>query len=499
MTSDHGHAVNGSIVRSGIEGLDAVLRGGLTPNRLYLVEGDPGSGKTTLALQFLLEGVRSGETCLFVSLSESEEELGATAASHGWDLDGLHILEIVASEANLLPDSRYTMYHPSEVELSETTKSVLAEAARLKPSRIIFDSLSELRLLAEHPLRYRRQILALKQHFSRHGATVFFIDDKTSDDRDLQLHSLAHGVLSLERFTPEYGSSRRRLQITKMRGRAFSEGRHDYVIQRGGLLVFPRLVASEHRVPYDRKAVSSGLKALDDLLGGGLAKGTSTLVIGAAGTGKSSLSTQYACAAAARGERVSLFLFDESVATYLERSNGLGMSLAPMVHAGQIHMRQIDPAEMSPGEFTHEVRRSVQEQGTSMVVIDTLNGYLNAMPSERFLTLHLHEMLTFLAQQGVTTLMLMTQHGFLGNTQVPIDASYLADTVLLLRYYEAVGEVRQAISVIKKRTGKHERSIRELRLDDGFVVGDVIRGFRGVLSGVPEIIHPVATDLPQSV
>ena len=488
-STNHAPTSTVPLVRTGIDGLDDVLAGGLAAGRFYLVEGDPGAGKTTLALQFLMEGVRVGETGLFVSLSETEAELRATARSHGWDLDGLHILEVVASEDSLRPDSRYTMFHPSEVELGETTKSVLAETARLAPKRLVFDSLSELRLLAENPLRFRRQILALKHHFAKQGATVMVIDDKTSEERDRQLHSLAHGVISLERSTPEYGPTRRQVEVVKMRGCAFRDGLHDFRILRGGLRVFPRLVALDHRGVVPSRPVVSGLKPLDDLLGGGLASGTSTLVLGAAGTGKSTLSTQFAVAAAERGERTALFLFDESVATHLTRAQSLGVNLSQWIDSGHIRIRQVDPAELTPGEFAHLVQESVRDDGTRMVVLDTLNGYMNAMPSERFLALHLHELFTSLGSQGVTTILLMTQHGFIGSHgTVPLDASYLADTVILLRYFEALGEIRQAISVMKKRTGRHERTIREMNFDDGLVVGEPVRGFQGVLTGVPQLL-----------
>ena len=477
-----------TLIQTGVEGLDEVLRGGLVANRLYLVEGTPGSGKTTLALQFLLAGARLGEAGMFVALSEDEQELKASAASHGWSLDGIDILELVASEESLKPETRYTMYHPSEVELAETTKAVMAEAGRVRPARLVFDSLSELRLLAENPLRYRRQILALKQYFSRQRCTVLFIDDRTSEQKDMHLHSLAHGVISLERETPEYGSTRRRLHVSKLRGRAFSEGYHDFVIRHGGVQVFPRLVAAEHRVLYARETITSGLEPLDALLGGGLARGTSTLIIGAVGTGKSSLATQFARAAAARGEHATVFLFDETLATFLERSAGLCMDVETEINAGRLSLRQVDPAELSPGEFADAVRLAVEEDKTRIVVIDSLNGYMNAMPSERFLSLHLHELLTYLSQKGVTTVLLLAQHGVVGpDLQVPVDASYLADTVLLLRYFEASGQVRQALSVIKKRTGKHERTIRELRFDNGIVIGEPLRDFQGVLTGVPQV------------
>ena len=482
--------VPSQLVKTGIRGLDSILRGGLAPRRLYLVEGDPGSGKTTLALQFLTAGVRNGERCMFVTLSESFEELRATTENHGLSLDGIHVLEMLASEESLKPDARYTMFHPSEVELSETTKSVLAEAERLRPTRLVFDSLSELRLMAQNSLRHRRQVLALKQFFARQDCTVIFIDDRTAEGADMQLHSLSHGVITLEHRAPEYGAMRRRLRVAKMRGRDFREGYHDFVIRRGGLEVFPRMVAAEHRTHYAREAIKSGLETLDALLGGGLARGTSTLLLGAAGTGKSTVASQYAVAGARRGEHAIIFLFDESTETFLERSAGLGIDIEPLVKDNKLTLRHIDPAELTPGEFAHEIRTTVEQEGTRLVVIDSLNGYLNAMPSERLLTLHLHELLSYLGQQGVTTLLLMAQHGIVGTEmQSPVDASYLADTVLLLRYFEAAGEVRQAISVIKKRTGRHERSIRELRFNGTLTVGEPLREFQGVLTGTPTFFH----------
>lgn len=488
-----------TLLRTGIQGLDEVLWGGLVPNRLYLIEGNPGAGKTTLALQFLLAGAGLGERCLFVTLSESEEELRASAQSHGWTLDGLHILEIIASEEVLKSDARYTMYHPSEVELAETTKAVLAEAERIQPTRLVFDSLSELRLLAENPLRYRRQILALKQHFSHQHCTVLFVDDRAGEAWDMHLHSLAHGVISLERETPKYGTMRRRLQVSKLRGRAFREGYHDYVIRHGGIEVFPRLIAAEYRTMYARQTIPSGLESLDTLLGGGLTQGTSTLILGAAGTGKSSLAAQYAWTAAARGEHASLFLFDEAMATYVERSRGLGLDLTPLIEASWMSVRQVDPAELSPGEFAHLLRQAVNQDQTRFVVIDSLGGYLNAMPNEQFLGLHLHELLTYLGQQGVTTLLLMTQHGFMGSSmQVPVDVSYLADAVLLLRYFEAFGQIRQGISVIKKRTGRHEHTIRELRFDGSITIGEPLRDFQGVLTGSPQFISRGVNEVNRS-
>lgn len=483
-----------NVIATGIAGFDDVLCGGLIPHRVYLVEGDPGAGKTTLALQFLLEGVRLGEACMFVTLSESKEELQTSAATHGWNLDGIHILEVIASEESLTPDARYTMFHPSEVELAETTKTVLAEARRVKPARLVFDSLSELRLLAEHPLRYRRQILALKQYFSRQQSTVLFIDDRTGTDADMQLHSIAHGVICLDSVTAEYGALRRRLQVRKLRGCSYREGFHDFAIRKGGLQVFPRLVAAEHRTLYTRESIPSGIKQLDQLLGGGLARGTSTLMMGPSGCGKSSLATKYMAAAAERGERSVLFLFDEAIATLIERSAGLGLDVQPFVNSKMMELRQVDPAELSPGEFSHAVRQAVEVDGATMIVIDSLTGYLNAMPNDRLFTLHLHELLTYLGQRGVTTLVVLTQHGFLGDTP-GIDASYLADTVLLLRYFEAFGELRQAISVVKKRTGRHERTIRELKFEGGVTVGEPIVSFQGILTGTPQLVGNTAAEL----
>lgn len=474
---------------TGVKGLDEVLGGGLLRNRLYLLGGDPGSGKTTLSLQFLLAGVRRGERCMFVALSETDEELAATAESHGWSLDGISVHSISPTESTLTADSRYTMYHPSEVELTETTRSVLAEAERVKPLRLVFDSLAELRLLAENPLRYRRQVLALKQFFARQHCTVLFVIDRSADNAEMELQSIAHGVIALERNSSDYGVMKRRLQIVKQRGRAFQGGWHDLTIRQGGLEIFPRLVASEHKTAFQRESISSGHEALDALLGGGLSKGTSTLLLGASGTGKSALSTQYAVAAAERGERAALYLFDEGRATFRERARGLGVDLDALLDKGQITLRQIDPAEMTPGEFAHEVKSAVESEGVRLVSIDSLNGYLNAMPDERFLTLHLHELLSYLGNKGVTTLLLMAQHGILGEgMHGPVDASYLADTVLLLRYFEAFGEVRRAISVIKKRTGRHELTIRELRFQDGLHVGGPLRDFQGVLTGAPQLL-----------
>ncbi len=484
-----------AMVAIGVDGLDDILGGGLTPNRLYLIEGNPGSGKTTLALQFLLDGERNGEHGLYVTLSETKDELHAVARSHGWSLDQLAVCELIPSEDSLRPDSQPRMFHPSEVELSETTQAVLAEVERAKPARVVFDSLSEMRLLAQNPLRYRRQILALKQFFIGRQCTVLLLDDRTSEETDLQLQSLAHGVISLEHLAPEYGAERRRLRVMKMRGMRFRGGYHDFIIRRGGLLVFPRLVAAEHHQPFPREVAPSGVAALDALLGGGLDRGTSALLMGPAGSGKSSIAIQYVVAAAARGERAAVFAFDESVGTLLARSAGLGMDLQAHVDAGRVRVQQVDPAELSPGEFAHAVRNAVEQDGAKVVVIDSLNGYLNAMPEERFLTIQLHELLTYLGQQGVVTLLVVAQHGVLGTMQTPVDTSYLADAVILLRYFEAQGRIRRAISVVKKRTGAHEETLRELRMGPaGLVIGEPLQGFQGILTGTPTILWPDRKD-----
>ena len=471
---------------TGIEGLDDVLAGGFTTNRLYLLEGVPGSGKTTLALQFLLEGVRRGEVVLYVTLSESEEELRGVADSHGWSLDGITIRELVPGEDSLRPDDQYTLFHPSEIELSETTKTILADVEQLKPVRMVFDSLSELRLLAGGPLRYRRQILALKQFFAGRSCTVLLLDDMTSSNHDLQVQSIAHGVVRLEQMYPEYGPERRRLIVLKYRGVRFRGGYHDYVIKRGGLEVYPRLIASEHRATIGMEKLASGIAEMDTLLGGGIEKGTSSLIVGAAGTGKSSLATQFVAAAAARGQNAALFIFDENINTLLTRAVGLGIDLRPHIDEGRVAVHQVDPAALSPGEFVHAIRRAVERQHVSIVVIDSLNGYLNAMPEERFLIIQLHELLTYLAQEGVATILCAAHQGLIGAQMItPVDASYLADAVILMRYYETRGEVRQAISVVKKRGGRHERTIRDFRLEDGIKLGPPLRDFRGVLTGVP--------------
>lgn len=474
-------------MRTGIEGLDNILHGGFPANRVYLVEGEPGTGKTTLALQFLLEGVRLGEAALYVSLSETKEELEASARSHGWTLEGLNIHELVPARDTLKPESQYTIFHPSEIELSETTSAVLEEVERINPQRIVFDSLSEMRLLAHDPLRYRRQILALKQYFIGRQCMVMLLDDKTSAAHDLQLQSIVHGVLSMEHLALEYGAERRRLRVIKLRGSRFRGGYHDFNIETGGVAIFPRLVAAEHRQKIAGGTATSDVPELDALLGGGLALGTSTLIIGPAGSGKSTLAAQFAVAAGTRGEKSAIFIFDEIVETYIKRADGIGTKIKRYLDEDLIKLQQVDPAELAPGEFANSVVRAVERGGARVVIIDSLNGYLNAMPEERFLTIQMHELLTYLNQRGVVTLLVMAQHGFLGTSMAtPADVSYLADTVLMLRYFEAEGEVRRAVSVIKKRTGAHENTIRELKItSQGLRVGEPLTKFRGVLTGVP--------------
>jgi circadian clock protein KaiC len=490
-------SADAELVSSGIDGLDDVLGGGLTPGRLYLIEGTPGAGKTTLALQFLLEGAAKGEPVLYVTLSETESEMQGVARSHDWNLQGIHIREMLPSQDSLQPDEQYTMFHPSEVELSETTHKILDDVLRLKPTRVVFDSLSELRLLSGNSLRYRRQILALKQFFAGLDCTVLLLDDMTSMEHDLQVQSISHAALRLEQINSDYGSSRRRLIVLKYRGQNFRGGYHDYKIVRGGLVVFPRLVAAEHNVEITQVKLPSGIAAPDELLGGGLEKGTSTLFVGAPGTGKSSVAVQFAIAAAKRGECAALFIFDESINTLRTRCTGMGMDLTPHLKSGNITLRQVDPAELSPGELVHEVRKAVNVNKASVIVIDSLNGYLNAMPNEQFLIIQLHELLTFLGQAGVATLLVGAQHGLIGmQMQTPVDASYLADAVVLLRYFEAGGSVRQAISVMKKRGGAHERTIRDFSLTErGVHVGPPLRQFRGILTGVPT---PIDEPSPQS-
>jgi circadian clock protein KaiC len=474
-------------ISSGNKGLDDILCGGLDRNRMYLYEGRPGTGKTTIALQFLLEGVRQGERVLYITLSETQQELRLVARRHGWSLEGVDIFELVPPEAALDPDREQTILHPAELELSETTKLVFERVAELNPTRVVFDSLSELRLLAQNSLRYRRQVLALKHYFAQRQCTVIVLDDLSSAANDLQLHSISHGVVLLEQVAVDYGAERRRLRVVKMRGISFRGGYHDFAIRQGGLAIFPRLVAAEHHQKFSQETVSSGDAELDSLLGGGLERGTNALFIGAAGVGKSSLSLSYVIAAAQRGEKAVFFAFDEGRGTLDARARSLGMPFQQYVDAGLIRFQQIDPAELSPGEFASIVRESVEKGGARVVVIDSLNGYLNAMPDGRFLILQMHELLSYLGQLGVFTILVLAQHGLVGPMETPLDLSYLSDSVVMLRYFEYGGRVRRALSVVKKRSGNHEHTIREFRLTPrGLSVGPPLVEFSGIFSGSPQ-------------
>jgi circadian clock protein KaiC len=472
-------------VPTGISGFDDILGGGFPARRLYLVQGHPGAGKTTLALQFLLEGVKSGESSLYVTLSETRDEITDIARSHGWSLDGLGVLE-VSSDATA-EELQTTLYQPAEVELGQRMRTLLEKLDELKPTRIVLDSCSELRLLSQNGLRYRRQILALKQRLVDLGCTILLLDSPNPGSPDMLLQSVVHGVIDMEQLSPLYGAERRRLRITKLRGLAYRGGFHDFVIKTGGLDVFPRLVAHEHHSAFERAAVPSGIPELDALLGGGPDRGTSLLLMGPSGCGKSAVATQFAIAAAQRGERVAAFAFDESVGMYLGRAASLGMPIREHVDRGRVVVQQIDPAELSPGEFAHDVRRAVEHGGARLVCIDSLNGFLNAMPEENFVALQLHEVLSYLGQRGVLTVMTVAQHGLVGvEPNAPVDVSYLADAVLLFRYFEAAGQVRKALSVVKKRSGYHEATIRELTMSSrGVRVGPPLEQFEGVLTGVP--------------
>jgi circadian clock protein KaiC len=472
---------------TGVEGLDVILDGGLVANRLYLIEGKPGTGKTTLALQFLLDGARRGEKVLYVTLSETADELRQVANSHGWKLDSEMLFELVPPEARLDPDHEQTLLHPSELELGETTRLIFDLVERIRPTRVVFDSMSEMRLLARNSLFYRRQVLSLKHFFSQRQCTVLLLDDQTSASHDLQLHSIAHAVILLEQPPREYGIERRRLRVGKMRGVKFRGGFHDFAIETGGLHAFPRLIAAERRSELPKTEMPSGLPELDALLGGGLVRGTSTLLIGPAGAGKSSLATQYAISAVEQGGRALILGFDEGLGTFATRCQSLGLPVRRHLDSGAIVFRRVDPAEVTPGELAYRIRQSVERDGVDLVVIDSLNGYLNAMPEERFLIMQMHELLTYLNHRGVLTILILAQHGLIGPMSSPVDLSYLSDTVLMMRYFEADGEFRQSVSVVKKRSGAHERAIREFRIGPrGLHVGPPLAAFHGIFTGTPE-------------
>ncbi|NNM75576.1 AAA family ATPase [Sphingomonas sp. ID1715] len=474
---------------TGIAGLDDVLNGGLERGRVFLIEGSPGAGKTTVALQYLLAGAADGERCLYITLSETEDELRATADSHHWSLDGIELFELVPPESLLDEEQQQSLLYSSDLELGETTKRIFEAFEGVKPDRVVLDSLSEIRLLAQSSLRYRRQILALKHYFANREATVIMLDDLTSDVNDKTVHSVAHGVVRLEELSPEYGGERRRLRVIKYRGRRFRGGYHDFAIHTGGVRVFPRLVSAEHKARVERDVMPTSSAEFNALLGGGVERGSSVLILGPSGTGKSVFTLTFVQEAIARGERAGMFVFDEELSLLIARAAGLGIDLQGMMDSGALVLEQVDAAELTPGEFSERVRACVETHGARTVVIDSLNGYQAAMPGEQALVLHMHELLQFLNRRGATTFLTVAQHGLVGDMKAPVDITYLADTVVLLRYFEAIGRVRRAVSVVKKRTGAHEDTIREYRIGPGGVsLGPPLINFQGVLGGVPVLV-----------
>ena len=483
---------------TGIPGLDDILLGGFAKDRLYLVEGSPGVGKTTLAMQFLMEGARRGEPCLYVTLSETRGEMEAVAESHGWSLEGIEIVELSQVEQMFTVGSQNTLFQPAEVEMGRLSGLLLSEFDRVKPKRMVLDSLSELRLMSQSPLRYRRQILAFKHHFATSDCTLLMLDD-SSGSHDSQVHSIVHGIISMQRVPLKFGINRRFLSIAKMRGSAFREGNHDYLIRAGGLTVFPRLVAMQHASEHKREVFTSGNPQLDRLVGGGLDSGTGTLFMGPAGSGKSTIASMYASHAAANGCRVLYFAFDEVASILVNRAREMGLAFDQSIANGMLRIRQVDPAEIAPGELANEILRAVNDDQVRMVVLDSLNGYVNAMPQEDFLHLHLHELLGYLNGRGVATIMILAQHGLVGTMGAPVDVSYLADTVFLMRFFEARGALKKAVSVVKKRSGYHEDTIREMRMaTTGVVVGEPLLNFQGVMTGVPEFIGGKGSDQADS-
>jgi len=479
-----------SKARLGVLGLDDILVGGLSRGHVFLLEGNPGSGKTTIALQYLVEGSSLGEKCLYITLSETEDELRDGAASHGMELgENITVFELVPPESLLDSRQQQSLLYSSDLELGETTKLIFDAVEKTKPSRIVLDSLSEIRLLAQSSLRYRRQILALKHYFAKQSATVLLLDDMSTELNDKTVHSIVHGVIHLEELAPTYGGERRRLRVLKYRGQSFRGGFHDFTIRTGGVHVYPRLIANEHKTEFERSRVSSGISEVDALLGGGLERGSSTLIIGPAGTGKSTFALQYLSASIGRGEKAAVFIFDEELGLLFARMKAMGIDLEVMRDSGNLHIEQLDAAELSPGEFAHRVRERVDSAGAKTVLIDSINGYQASMPDEQSLVLHMHELLQYLNRQGANTYLTVAQHGLVGDMKSPVDVTYLADTVILLRYFEALGKVRRAVSVIKKRTGTHEDTIREYRISSrGLMLGQPLSDFQGVLRGVPQFM-----------
>jgi circadian clock protein KaiC len=473
----------------GISGIDAILYGGLPKGRMYLIDGSPGVGKTTLALQFLLEGVRMKERCLYVTLSETRAELESVADSHGWSLEGIDVIELSQIEGHFNLRNHNTLFQASEVELSSLSNLLVEQFDRLAPVRMVLDSLSEVRLMAQNPLRYRRQVLAFKQHFGAGGCTTLLLDDRSAQGQDLQVQSIVHGMITLQTVPLKFGINRRFLTVPKMRGSSFREGNHDYVIKRGGVTVYPRLVAAETPNAFKSQTFQSGNAELDELMGGGIDAGTGTLFMGPAGSGKSTVASMFASHAAQNGERVLYFAFDEVVSILVHRAQEIGLDFEGALGSGLLKIRQVDPAEIAPGELADEIQRAVGQDGVRMVILDSLNGYVNAMPQEEFLHLHLHELLSYLNQNGVATIMVLAQSGLVGPMGGPVDVSYLADSVLLTRFFEARGSLKKAVSLLKKRSGAHEDTIREIRLaPSGITIGPPLEDFEGVMTGVPRFL-----------
>lgn len=483
-------AASNRICSTGIAGFDEILAGGLPRNRLYLLEGSPGTGKTTLGMQFLIAGAQAGETGMYITFSETSEELHAVAESHGWSMKDIALCDMGAIQPQLGPEAQTTLFHPADLELNQTTQLLFSEISRVKPQRIVFDTVSEVRTLAQTAARYRRHLLVLKHFFSQRQNTVIFLDDLIASDNDMQMHSIVHGVFRLEKYRADFGAERRQINIAKLRGVSFTGGNHDYSIERGGVRVYPRLIAADQSRPWDRQQLVSGIVGLDKLLGGGLDRGTSNLFMGPAGSGKSTLAFQYAIRAAERGEGVAMFQFDETLETLISRVTALGMNPKPYVDKGIMHVQTVDPAELSPGQFIDVIRRAVEARDARLVVIDSLNGYLHATPMAKHVVLQLHELLSYLGRRGVTTILVLTQQGMMGTMQSPVDLTYLSDTILLTRYFEAYGAVRKAATVLKKRSGAHETTIREFTIKPGIgiEVGNTLRGFQGILTGVPTYV-----------